>query len=50
MNGQTLNILVERKFWDVPDDGEKSALSSLIAHALTRCMGWGRSDAPEPEV
>jgi len=47
MNGQNLNILVEKKFWDVPDDGVKSAPSSLIAHGLTRCMGLGRSDAPK---
>jgi len=33
-----------------PDDEHtKYALSKLsIAHALTRCMGWGSSESPEP--
>jgi len=46
MNGQDLNA--ERRFWEIPDDGIRSTLTSLMAHALTRCMGLGRSDAPEP--
>jgi len=49
--GKGLNKLLNRFSWECfpMTEHTKYALSKLsIAHALTRRMGWGSSEPPEP--
>jgi len=48
MNGESLNSSALKRSWDVPLQREVQICGMSIAHVLTRGMGWGRCEPPEP--